>query len=175
MDTDGVEGITPDDRVIYGNENPNYRFGITNTISYKQFTLSAFVNSIQGGNNWYLRNNGVHNPNYYFPGRANMVDIPYWTPNNPTNAYPRIDYSPRIGHRYDQDRSFVRLQDVTIAYDFSKNNFIQQWGLSKLRLYASGKNLATWTKWTGYDPELGSSLGSTPIISTVILGLEIGL
>ncbi|PKQ44167.1 SusC/RagA family TonB-linked outer membrane protein [Confluentibacter flavum] len=175
LDTDGVDGITPDDRVIYGNENPNYRFGITNSLSYKQFTLSFFINSIQGGNNWYLRNNGVLNPNYYFPGRANMVNIPYWTPTNPTNEFPRIDYRPRINHRYDQDRSFVRLQDVTIAYDFSSTNFIQQWGLSKLRVYASGKNLATWTNWTGYDPELGSSLGSTPIISTVILGLEIGL
>lgn len=175
LDTDGEEGITPDDRVIYGNENPNYRFGVTNSISYKKLTFSAFVNSIQGGNNWYLADNRMLNPNTFFPGRANMVNIPYWTPTNPTNEYPRIDYSPRIRHRFDQDRSFVRLQDVTIAYDFSKSDFTQQWGLNKFRLYASGKNLATWTKWTGYDPELGTTISGTPIISSVILGLEIGL
>lgn len=175
LDTDGEEGITPDDRVIYGNENPNYRFGVTNSISYKKLTFSAFVNSIQGGNNWYLADNRMLNPNTFFPGRANMVNIPYWTPTNPTNEYPRIDYNPRIRHRFDQDRSFVRLQDVTIAYDFSKSDFTQRWGLNKFRLYASGKNLATWTNWTGYDPELGTTISGTPIISSVILGLEFGL
>ena len=175
IDTDGVDGISNDDRTIYGNENPNYRFGITNNLTYKQFTLSAFINSIQGGGNyWYMADNRMLNPNTYFPDRANMINIPYWTASNPTNDYPRIDYNPAFRHRFDQSRSFVRLQDVTLAYDMSKLGFADKLKLNRLRVYASGKNLATWTKWTGYDPELGSTLSGKPIMRSYIVGVEIG-
>lgn len=175
IETDGEEGISPDDRVIYGNENPNYRFGITNTLVYKSFSLSAFINSIQGGNDyWYMGDNRMLNPNTFFPDRANMINIPYWTPSNPTNEYPRIDYSPPFSHRFDQDRSFIRLQDVTLAYDLSRMGFSNKLKLNKLRVYASGKNLITWTNWTGYDPELGTTLSGKPVMRSYILGVEIG-
>ncbi|MFC4222064.1 SusC/RagA family TonB-linked outer membrane protein, partial [Flagellimonas marina] len=167
--------ISADDRVIVGNELPNYRFGITNSLKYKDFTLTAFINSVQGGNGWYMADNRALNPNTFFPGRANMVNIPYWTPDNPTNEFPRIDYRPRNQHLFLQDRSFVRLQDVTISYDFSNYSFVNNLKIEKLRVYASGKNLATWTNWTGYDPELGTTLSGTPIIRSYILGVEIGL
>ena len=176
IDTDGVEGITNDDRTIYGNSNPNYRFGITNTLSYKNLVLTAFINSIQGGNDyWYMEDNRMLNPNAYFPDRANMINIPYWTPNNRSNEYPRIDYSPAYRHRFDQSRSFIRLQDVTIAYNMSNLGFSKKLKLNKLRVYASGKNLVTLTNWTGYDPELGTTLSGKPIMRSYILGIEIGL
>ena len=174
VDTNEDGSITSDDRVVYGNELPNYRFGITNTITFKNLSLTAFVNSIQGGNNWYMLDNRALNPNAYFPGRANMVNIPYWTPDNPTNEYPRIDYRPRNRHRFDEDRSFVRLQDVTLTYDLSSSAFINRIGIDKLRLYTSGKNLATWTNWSGYDPELGTTLGQSPIMRSYVLGVQIG-
>ena len=175
IDTNEDGEINPDDRVIVGNELPNYRFGITNTLRYKKLSLTAFLNSVQGGNNWYLADNRALNPNAFFPGRINMVDIPYWTPDNPTNEFPRIDYNPRRDHLFLQDRSFVRLQDVTLSYDLSNSSFLNKLNITKLRIYASGKNLITWTNWTGYDPELGSTLGGSPIIRSYILGLEIGL
>ena len=180
IDNDGIEGISPDDRVIYGNTDPNYRFGIINTFRYKNLSISGFVNSVQGGNNWYLGDNIALNPNSFFPDRANMVDIDYWTPTNPSNSVPAINYSPLYAHRFDQDRSFVRLQDVTIAYNL-KDSFLKKTGLNNLRIYVSGKNLATWTNWTGYDPELGTTLSGKqgldgrPIMKSYVFGVEIGL
>lgn len=173
IDTDGEDGITPEDRIVYGNSNPNYRWGLSNTFTYKNLSLFVFINSIQGGNNWYLGDNNTLNPNAFFPGRINMVDIPYWTPENQSNTYPRINYDPTFDHRFDQDRSFVRLQDITIAYDFSKLAAVKKFGFTNLRVYASGKNLATWTKWQGYDPELGSTLNGLPIAKTYVLGLQL--
>ena len=173
IDTDGEEGITPEDRIVYGNTDPNYRWGLSNTFTYKNLSLFVFINSIQGGDNYYLGDNNTLNPNTFFPDRINMVDIPYWTPDNQSNTYPRINYDPTFDHRFDQDRSFVRLQDITLAYDLSKLATIQKFGLTNLRVYASGKNLATWTKWQGYDPELGSTLNGLPIARSYILGLQL--
>ncbi|MCK0190692.1 TonB-dependent receptor [Arenibacter sp. F20364] len=175
IDTNEDGEINPDDRVIVGNELPNYRFGITNTLRYKKLSLTAFLNSVQGGNNWYLGDNRALNPDAFFPGRINMVDIPYWTPDNPTNEFPRIDYNPRRDHLFLQDRSFVRLQDVTLSYDLSNNSFLNKLNITKLRIYASGKNLITWSNWIGYDPELASTLGDSPIMRSYIMGVEIGL
>ncbi|MDY7396891.1 TonB-dependent receptor [Aureibaculum sp. 2210JD6-5] len=173
LDTDGVDGISEDDRSIYANSNPNYRFGIKNELTYKNLSLSFFINSIQGGDGWYLGDNRALNPNTFFPGRANNVRLNYWTPNNPSNTVPAINYSPPRGHRFDQDRSFVRLQDVTLAYDLSNASVIKKINLNGLRFYVSGRNLATWTDWTGYDPELGTTLFGRPLAQSIILGANI--
>lgn len=57
VDTNGDGDITPDDRVILGQTDPAYRFGILNKFRYKDFTLSFFINSVQGGKNGYLQRN----------------------------------------------------------------------------------------------------------------------
>lgn len=174
-DLDGKEGITPDgDRHVYAYADPNYRFSISSNLTWKNLSLSFVINSVQGGNGYYMAENPYAlNPNAYFPGRMNMVDMPYWTPDRPSNKYPTIDYSPTYGHYFLQDRSFVRLQDLSIAYDFPKR-ILNKIGMSGLRAYVSGKNLFTVTDWVGYDPEAGQSVfNGTPSMRSYILGIDI--
>jgi TonB-linked SusC/RagA family outer membrane protein len=172
---DGVEGITPDDRSIVGYSLPNYRFGIYNELKYNGLSLSFMINSIQGGgkNNYYVMGN---NEAYIatLPNQLNIpADMDYWTPTNPSNKYPRLDYSAKYTPHIYEDRSFVRLQDVTIAYDFKKS-ILSQWGVNFLKVYLSGKNLYTWTKFTGWDPETGTKIMSGyPLSRSFVAGLNI--
>lgn len=161
-----------DDRDIIGYGTPNYRFSVNNTFSYKKFTLSIFVNSIQGGNNYYMGNNsdavvaGGTDQSY----RVNRTSIrSYWRPDNPVNNAPGMYYAPPIGHGVYESKSFVRLQDVSLSYQFGKR-ILNQIGLNDLQIYVSGKNLYTWTKWSGWDPEVGDN---SPMMRSVIGGIRL--
>ncbi|MBX2876563.1 MAG: TonB-dependent receptor [Saprospiraceae bacterium] len=157
--TDGNGDIHPDDdRGILGYEDPNYRFGIGNTITYKNFTLNFFLNSIQGGNNWYLADpaNLISGGTDISGRRLNRPAIrQYWTPTNGVTNAPGMFWSQPENGPLLLDRSFIRLQDVTLSYNVG-NELLSRWGLAGLTVYVSGKNLATWTDWTGWDPEIFS-------------------
>ncbi len=178
VDQDADGEITPEDRTILGSRLPNYTFSISNTLKYKNFSFYFLINSVQGGgkDNYYVGNNiAMHNVNDPFSTwteRFNIQDVSYWTPTNPSNEYSRINYMPNRSHPYLEDRSFVRLQDVNLAYTFN-NMTLEKIHLKGLRFYVSGKNLFTWTKWTGYDPENSSSIGDFPMLRTFTLGIDL--
>lgn len=136
------------------------------------------VNSVQGGgkNNYYMGNNIVgHNPNNAFPSwsqRFSFPEMDYWTPDNPSNSAARIDYVAPRGHAYLEDRSFIRLQDVILSYNFSKE-MLGKLNMKGLRMYLSGKNLLTITDWTGYDPENATTINDRPLMYTVSIGADI--
>ena len=178
-DIDGKSGISPDDRSVIGYTVPNYKFGIYNELKYKNLTLSFMINSIQGGGkgNYFMGNNSSqYEVNLWTPGAAGRVNIPdinYWSPSNPTNKYPSLNYEPTYAHGVYEDRSFVRLQDVTLTYNFS-NSFVNRLGINGLKLYVSGKNLYTWTNFTGWDPEAGTTIADGyPVMRSMIVGLNI--
>lgn len=157
LNGDGI--IDPDnDRKIVGYKTPNFRFSFSNTVSYKNWSLYFMLNSIQGGNGYYMLNNAEflnvssRSDDVY---RVNQPSIrPYWTPDNGvTNATGIYNSQPQIGAIY-QSRSFVRLQDVSLMYKFSPKILKALGGFDYLQLYVSGKNLYTWTQWQGWDPEL---------------------
>ncbi|GAB1452175.1 TonB-dependent receptor [Draconibacterium sp.] len=178
VDQDGGGEITPEDRVILGSRLPNYTFSISNTLNYKKFSFYFLINSIQGGgkDNYYVGNNismhDVNNSMSTWTERMNIIDVPYWTPTNPSNEFSRINYMPTRIHPYLEDRSFVRLQDVNIAYNFN-SAMLEKIHLKGLRFFVSGKNLYTWSKWTGYDPENSSSIGDFPMLRTLTLGIDL--
>ena len=177
VDVTGDGSITPEDRTILGSRLPNYTFSISNTLHYKNFSFYVLVNSIQGGgDNYYVGNNiEMHNVNNTFSTwteRFNVHDVPYWTPQNPSNEYASIHYVPTFPHPYLEDRSFVRLQDITVSYSFDKSP-LEKIGVLGLRLYLSGKYLYTWTKWTGYDPENQTTIGDFPMLRTFTMGADL--
>lgn len=173
LNNDGA--IDPDnDRRIIGNESPNYRFGITNNLSYKNFSLNIFINSIQGGNNYYLADNALMiNPLYYMPQRMNNSAInPYWTPEAPTTNTTGIYNNPLRQSGIYQSRSFVRLQDISLAYAFGQQ-VLNKLKLQSLQVYVSSKNPYVWTNWQGWDPEIGVT--DTPLMRNFIAGIRLGL
>lgn len=186
-DIDGSNSITPDkDRQIVGYRTPNYRFSINNNFDYKNFNLSIFINSIQGGNGYFIQNNrGLleATSDFDYANRINMPSIrTNWTPFNGVTDAPAIYNYPPVASGNYQDRSFVRLQDVSLSYRFSQS-LLNKLHLQSLQVYVSGKNLYTWTKWQGYDPEGGVSESygggfnsSTDMqMRSIIMGVRIGL
>jgi TonB-linked SusC/RagA family outer membrane protein len=185
VDKTGEGEITQEDRYIYGNRLPNFKFSISNNLIYKNFSLYVMINSIQGGgkNNYYMGNNMMmHNPNNQFATWSERFNIPkmdYWTPNNPSNTAARIDYIAPREHNYLENRSFVRIQDVNLAYSFNRK-FLTSAGLEDLRIFVSGKNLYTFTKWSGYDPENATTWRGNrnndgfpfPMLRTFTLGVD---
>lgn len=176
--------ISSEDRVFLGRTEPAYRFSIGNTFSFKQFSLFAFINAVQGGKNGYL---GFNNPwsDLGIQQGDNAIrnnwfrEVDYWTPANPNAEYRITGSVPAIDPGIYKDRSFVRLQDISLSYDISQS-LASKIGLKGCRLYVSGKNLVTWTKWKGWDPEsiqngsyAGLSYNAGPIMKSYSLGLNV--
>ena len=167
---DDGEISADNDRKIIGSTDPNFRISMTNTVTYKNFSFSFFLNSIQGGNNYYIASNSSAlvaggTDNAYRLNRTAVRD--YWRPDNAVNNAPGIYYNPKINPGVYQSRSFVRLQDVSLAYTFG-HNLLSQLKIDNLKVYVSGKNLHTWTKWSGWDAETGD-----PMMRSVIGGVNI--
>lgn len=178
VDYDGDGELTAEDRYILGYNIPNYQFSISNTFQFKNWSLYAMVNSIQGGgnNNYYMGNNlHGHNPTAQFSSWSERFSFPvmdYWTPTNPSNTASRINYQPTRAHVYLEDRSFVRIQDVILSYTFD-NELMNKWNMAGLRVFASGKNLYTFTNWTGYDPENATTITGYPMLRTFTFGVDL--
>lgn len=176
VDINQDDQINADDRVILGYTSPNFRLNLSNTITYKQFELYAMIAGIFGGANRYLRENQnafrVSNVTGY--ATANLIDIPWWTEENPSNIYPSATFSTDGRFKGLQDRTFVRLQDITLSYTFKKS-LMERWHMNNLKVFISGKNLLTFTRWVGDDPETGSSvLSSTmPVSKSVTAGVSL--
>ncbi|MCF3110199.1 SusC/RagA family TonB-linked outer membrane protein [Niabella sp. CC-SYL272] len=170
-DIDGVPGISVNDRKILGYTKENFRMSMSNTVSYRNFELYAQVSGIFGGNGFYLnRNTGAYlsRSNRF---NDNSIYVPYWTPENVSNVYPSATYSADSRFLGLQSRSFVRLQDVVLSYTF-RQPWMQRLHLSNLRLFLSGKNMVTFTRWDGGDPELGNTVRDNviPVPATYSFG-----
>jgi len=164
-DLDGNGLINEADRTHIGRREADYQFGITNSVTYKNFSLRFFINSIQGGiseNDPWAGAGGFYGINT-FVANNKFSDIDSWSPSNPNAEYNRANSGSLVEYTPFRDRSFVRLQDISIAYTLDKT-LIKKAGLTNVKFYVSGKNLATWTNWKGWDPETFSGLGISPEI-----------
>ncbi|MBP1616876.1 MAG: SusC/RagA family TonB-linked outer membrane protein [Bacteroidetes bacterium] len=158
-DVSGDGSISTADLSVIGKTDPDYRFSILNTFMYKHFTLSFFINSVQGGKNSYLGQNSYTltamdntsmecNHLYEFSKHV-------WSPKNPDGIYAAYETAGAITPTRYEGRSFVRLQDITLDYSLPKS-MISKIGLDNINVYVTGKNLLTFTGWHGWDPEANS-------------------
>jgi hypothetical protein len=111
------------------------------------------------------------------PGRGNTVKVDYWTPTNPTNAFPRpsvdvekLDYISTLG--YDK-ADFLRIRNITLGYTLP-----EMWSkkvlMDKIRIYLSANNPAIFTNFTGIDPE-GANGRTAPSYSTWMFGINLSM
>lgn len=169
-DVDGNGSIGPDDRQVIGSTVPSFTAGITNTLAYKQFSLSFLLRVVEG----ITKYNELMNT--FFDGRTRTLNRVFWTPENPINSFPanRDDSNP-FGVIYfgrQNNASFVRLSDVTLKYRFEPAK-LNRWGMHNLEVFVNAKNLFTITDWEGLDPEL-SNQKDIPMTRTYLLGLRFG-
>lgn len=177
-DTNEDGKITVDDRVVIGKADPSYRFGLMNRFRYKNFSLSFFINSVQGGKDGYLGSNSSQlNQGDANARRWNMpseMAADYWSPNNPNGTYARATNAGAISPGAYQDRSFIRLQDVNLSYNVPRQ-WLRPLGIASLDLFVNGKNLITWTDWKGWDPEANSNYFGRPVLRSFTFGLNVTL
>lgn len=177
-DINGDGLITPDkDRIVQGQTTPKWTGGLTNTFHYKNWNLNVFIQTVQGIN----RNNQDLNYADETGRRNTPAEIGYWTATNGNNSRPALSYNNTRGYGYPADASFTRIKDVTLSYVFSPK-ILQKIKLSGLTVYASGRNLYTFTNWIGWDPESSQvARGSDnfqnnyPLTRTFIFGLNVSL
>ncbi|KUK58153.1 MAG: TonB-dependent receptor plug [Bacteroidetes bacterium 38_7] len=176
VDQNGDGKITADDdRVFIGKTEPLFSAGFQNNLKYRNFTLRFFINTVQGGKDGYLGAQDI--PNLNSPGNfANANHFTFydhWSVTNPDAKYAIMYHTPQILPTKYCSRSFVRLQDISLAYDLNQS-FIKNLGLQNARLYLSGKNLLTFTNWDGWDPEanLGINSGYYPVMKSLSFGID---
>ncbi len=169
--------ITGDDRIPVGSRVPKWEGGIGNTFQYKNIDFSFFMYARMGQTIWgeFL---GRYNPDGQDNGPA---DFDYWTPENPSNEYPRPDAnkSSIVNYSYSDmlmfaDGSYVKLRNVSLGYSLP-GRLLDRASISKVRFYVTGSNLATWVKdkrLKQYDPERGGS-ESSPLSRQVIFGVNV--
>lgn len=169
-DLNGDGKIEPtNDRTIIGQTGqPQYRWGFTNTLRYDRLTLSVFVNAMQSWISSIDLDPGIHTHRNY-----NRIDADWWTPENKSNTSPSVTYVNPLGHGYYRSRDFIRLQDVSLTYDLP-TTLINKAHLTNARVFLSGKNLVTFSKWPGADPESGATQNGIPASRIVTVGVNVG-
>ncbi|MGC9344654.1 MAG: SusC/RagA family TonB-linked outer membrane protein, partial [Bacteroidales bacterium] len=165
------------DRKIIGYNEPSFRFGLNNKLKYKNWIFSFFLNSVQGSNKFYLGKDdfrSFNSPSEMLFTRTFPSGIDYWLPENPDARYQKLYIFPTIEATRYIPRSFVRLQDISLSYNFS-NEFLNKFNIESLRIFFNGKNLATWTNWTGWDPETGQGItvGGRPVLKSYSFGIDV--
>ncbi|WP_341228411.1 TonB-dependent receptor [uncultured Arcticibacterium sp.] len=185
-DINGDGAINLNDKVILGNPNPKFIYGLNSFMSYKGFELTLFMQGSQGND---LANiSGIGNTLHYSWGMNMLKDAltDHWTPENTDAKYPAIGMfqSFNFSNRFIEDGSFLRLRNVEIGYNFP----VEKWKMSGIRnakIYVSGQNLLTLTKYSWWDPEVNSQGGSSSVTQGIdfstypgakshVVGLRIG-
>ncbi|MDO1447441.1 TonB-dependent receptor [Rhodocytophaga aerolata] len=176
--------INDQDRVILGSDVPKWSGGITNRVEFKGFDLSFFVFTRQK----YMIRSAFHDNYNLLFGRYNNLDVDYWTPTNPTNAYPRPIFNqerPKYNTTMSYfDGSFVKVRNITLGYNFP-SALAEKMKMQSLRIYASAQNPFIFSKFAkGIDPERvrtpengverTAEIGAdTPSVRIVLLGLNV--
>lgn len=197
-DINGTNTITGDDRQFLGNPLPKFYGGITNNFSYKGFDLSVFFQYSYGndiynmgaeGTGGWASLGGVVSASAPATNVIRDVYENRWTPSNMDSKYPRAvggargTYNTQRSSRFLEDGSYLRLKNITLGYNLPKS-VLTKLHLSNVRVYATGFNVLTFTKYTGFDPEVSSDFtvgntgvdqGSIPQFKTYTFGINIGL
>lgn len=184
VDNDGNGNVDVNDRNIIGDPNPDFTYGFSTNIAWKDLSLSASFTGVQGRdilntNNRYINTPGTRSNNLTREAYQNM-----WTESNHSNLYPSSTFvvNNYVMDRYVEDGSYLRCSDITLSYILPKP-WMQKIGFQNASVYASVKNAFIITDYSGYDPEVNSfafdglrpgvDMSSYPTPRSFIFGLNL--
>ncbi|EMR03166.1 SusC/RagA family TonB-linked outer membrane protein [Cesiribacter andamanensis] len=185
IDRNGESTETPTaaDRVVIGNANPDFLYGLTNTFGYKGFGLNIFLQGSQG--NDIFNATRIETEGMIDPKNQTIAVLDRWRRPGDETDIPRAGggiANSRISTRFVEDGSYLRVKAATLSYDLPQS-LVGRAKLGMVRLYATGENLLTFTKYSGFDPEVnaygGSNLtqgvdfGTYPQTRNIIFGLNV--
>ena len=164
--------IDDNDRQVIGDPNPDFTFGVTNTVSYKNFDVNIFFQGAVGGDIFNLTAVQLYN------GDSNSVTdiLNSWTPDNTDTDIPRAAIRGRErSTRFVEDGSYLRLKNIALGYTLP-NDILEKAGIGSVRLSVSAQNLLTFTNYSGLDPEVSyfGSGGQSRGDDNVIIGHDFG-
>lgn len=174
VNKDGV--INEKDAGYIGNPNPDFTFGVNNSFSFLGFDVSVLVTGSYGNDVLNYQRRWLENPREntnLFKSALGYAQLDLIDPTGP-NDYRNVQivggdpYMPRIGassassasnyrlsNRFVEDGSYVRIKNISIGYNLPKNLY-SKYGISNIKVYSNMQNVLTFTKYKGYDPEVGS-------------------
>ena len=175
LNNDGV--INDSDRTVIGNPNPSWLFSMNNSLSYKGFELSVFLQGI-AGNKIYNANN-IDNTGMAAAYNQTTDVLKRWQGEGTSNSMPRAVFgdpnqNTRVSDRFVENGSYLRLKNITLSYTFPEQ-WLQKAQIENARLSLSCENVATITGYSGFDPEVGINgidQNRYPISRTFSLGLN---
>ncbi|WPL46941.1 SusC/RagA family TonB-linked outer membrane protein [Sphingobacterium bambusae] len=185
-DLNGDNIINQDDRQIIGYAEPKFFGGISNDFSYKNFSLNVFF-QFATGNDIYSEINHQRNSVVRYNNLSTDA-LTRWRQQGDVTNFPKpVRDDPRqsdsrVQSRWVEDGSYIKLKNVNFRYTFA-SSLVQRIGLRKVDAFVTATNLITWTRYTGFDPDVNSysglrvgiDEGSYPQSRTFIFGLNIGL
>ena len=180
VDVNGDGKITSDDRTNIGNPTPSWTFGLNLDAEWKGFDFSVFFQGVTGVD--------IFDATYrqdIASGNYPTWMLSRWTGEGTSNRVPILKQGDSknwvISDLYVQDGSYLRLKNITLGYTLPQR-LTQHLRISRLRVYARAENLFTWTKYWGFDPEIGTSstslgvdYGVYPQARTYTIGFNVSL
>lgn len=185
QDTNGDGAITPDDRVFFGDPNPDFTAGLNLNFSYKNFDLSTFFYTVQGKDvinyvRWWTD---------FYPsfqgGKSKAALYESWLPNRTNTNVPIAENVSNFSNNnapnsyFMEDGSYIRMKNLTLGYTLPEalTNRVK---IDRLRLYVQATNLFTITNYSGLDPEIGGDdrgfgfdAGVYPTVKQYLVGLNL--
>jgi TonB-linked SusC/RagA family outer membrane protein len=156
QDVNGDGIINDADRVILGDPYPDFTYGLSSTLRYGRFEVSAFLQGVAGMQ--VLNINRFYYASSFNRGLNQVREVlDYWTPENPTARYPKISSTTtfRLADRWVEDASYLRLKNVRVAFNVPES-WLRFTHASDASVYAAATNLFTRTHYSWYDPEVSS-------------------
>lgn len=181
QDLNGDNKIDANDRTFLGGYLPKFSYGLNYGGTFKNFDFQVFFQGVQGNNIF----NGTkflgQGMLRFFNATTDVLNA--WTPSNTNTDVPRIatgdpNQNARASDRFIVDGSYLRLKNLSIGYTLSSSKISKLTNnvLTKARIYVTSQNLLTFTKYSGFDPEInnGVDTGAYPQARTMTVGVNFG-
>lgn len=170
--------IDDNDRTYIGNPNPKFIFAINNTIEWRGFDLSIFLQGVYG--NDIFNANRIYQEGMAVAQNQTTATLERWTGEGTSNTMPRAVFNDpnkntRVSDRFIEDGSYLKIKNLTLGYTF-RQKWLEKAKLSSARVYFSAQNLLTITNYSGFDPEVpvnGIDLNVYPVTRTVSAGINL--
>ncbi|MHB1922141.1 MAG: SusC/RagA family TonB-linked outer membrane protein, partial [Chitinophagaceae bacterium] len=178
LNNDGV--INEKDRTFIGNPNPKFIFAMNNSFSYKGFDLTIFLQGVEG--NKIFNANNIYQEGMSVAQNQTTYALGRWEGPGTSTLVPRAVYNDPNGNtrqssRYIEDGSYLRIKNITLGYNLP-NKMIKRFKMYSVRIYASCENLYTFTRYSGFDPEVaanGIDYSVYPVTRTISIGINLSL
>lgn len=156
-DTNGDGFIKQDDRVFLGSAIPDFYYGLSASLRYRQLDFSLLAQGTYGNSIYHLQRSIMEHMGRF--NNHSTAVLNRWSPDNTDTDMPRAFFrdpngNSRISDRFVEDGSYFRLQDVTIGFTLPAR-LSRRIGASSARMYVSSHYVLTLTGYSGLDPDLG--------------------